>query len=127
MAQRHKFVRFGSARVKGLSDFLNQLATIPLLDTRPDLVKMRHQEEIRNNRAPTWLHVRVRRSRLLKLNDDAIARYYLAAFQFGITRAQPYAVGGPDMRTPYPSVAFVLEAIGLGWLTPEEFPYCYDK
>jgi hypothetical protein len=122
-AQRYRYVQFGSKRVKGLSEFLNDLAKIPMEDTRPPIVRERHVEEIRNNRAPTWMNTRLRRQRLLTLTEDSIQRYFLVAYQVGIVRADPYPVGGPDRSTPYPSVALVLEAIGLGWLTPIEYPF----
>lgn len=122
IAQRQQYVQFGSERVKGLSDFLNDLSKYPMEDTRPALVKERHQEEIKHDRAPTWTHIRTRRNRQLKLTDDAIERFFLVAYQMGIIRMKPFVRGGPDRRTPFPSVALVLEAIGLGWITPIELP-----
>jgi hypothetical protein len=122
MAQRHKYIPFGSERAKGLSQFFIDLSVMPFEDTRPPLVKDRHREEEKHGSAPTWLHIRTRRARLLTLTDDAIARYFLVAYQVGIIRTEPFIKGGPDRRTPYPSVALVLEAIGLGWITPTEFP-----
>lgn len=122
MAQRNRFVEYGSNRVRGMSKFLNYLSVMPMNDTCPDLVKERHIQEIKNNRAPSWSHTRLRRNRLLKLTDDAIERYILVAWEMDIIRAEPWAKGGPDRSTPYPTISIVLEAIGLGWITPEMFP-----
>lgn len=122
MGQRRRFIPFGTARVKGLSEFLSLLARSSFEDTRPPNVKLRHQEEMAHNRAPNWAHSRQRRARPLTLTDDAIARYWNIAFLVGITRAEGFAIGGPPTNIPYPSVAYVLEAIGLGWLTPDTLP-----
>lgn len=122
LAQIKKYVSFGSARVKGLSTFLNELATFELLDTRPDNVKKRHEEQEALGRAPTWLHHRQRRARSLSLTDDAIQRYFKVAFEVGIIQNEPFIVGGPSRLTPIPSVAYVLEGIGLEWLTPKDLP-----
>lgn len=122
MAQRARYVEFGASRVRGMSDFLNELCTTEFDDTRPELVRQRHEEEIAHGRAPTWMQNRNRRSRLLTLTDDAIARYFLVAYQVGIIRREPYAIGGPSRRTELPAVSLVLEAIGLGWITPADLP-----
>lgn len=122
MSQKCGYVKFGAQRAKGLSPFLIDLAQMPMDDTRPPLVKQRHDEEIKYNRAPTWMNSRLRRARMLSLNNDAIARYLLIAHKMGIIRTEPWIIGGPDRKTPYPTIAIVLEAIGLGWITPREFP-----
>lgn len=122
MAQHQRYLPFGTRRAKGLSEFLNDLSSFSLEDTRPPLVLRRHREEERRNRAPTWVHTRLRRSRPLKLTDAAIENYVGCAYVFGIIRNDPFAIGGPRRTTPYPTVAFVLEAIGLKWLTPVDLP-----
>ena len=122
MAQKRQYVKWGTNKAKGLSSFLNDLAQIELEDTRPASVRERHEQEMKYNRAPTWLQIRIRRARLLTLTEDALARYWKVAFEVGICKAGGYAVGGPTMRSPVPSVAYVIEAIALGWLTPVEWP-----
>lgn len=121
MAQKQGYIPWNTIRAKGMSNFLNDLASYPLEDTRPIHTKNRHEEEIRNNRAPTWTN-RSKRGRLIRLTDDSLQSYVEAALKFGIIREDPYPVGGPDRRTPYPTVGCVLEAIGLGWLTPQNLP-----
>lgn len=123
MAQQGRFVSYGASKARGMSRFIDTLSYIPMDDTRPDLVRRRHEEEIRNNRAPTWLHIKIRRARLLTITDDTIARLLLVAHQVGIIGDKPFAVGGPKRNIPYPIVALVIEAIGLGWITPEYIPH----
>lgn len=125
-AQHNGWLPWGTKRVKGISPFLCKLATYEMEDTRPDLVRQRHEEEIQHNHAPTWLHNKMRRSRMLMLTDDAVARYLLIAHIMGIIKNEPWATGGPDMRTPYPTVSLVLEAIGLRWITPVAWPSKHD-
>jgi hypothetical protein len=122
LAQQARYVPYGSNKVIGLSAFLNDLASCPFRDTRPPLVKQRHEQEIALNHAPTWTSVKFRRTRTLKLTDDAIARYYLMSHRVGITRKEPYVRGEPSRISPYPAIGFVLEGIGLQWLTPTELP-----
>lgn len=124
MAQRNNWVSYGTQRARGLSEFLNELSREKLIDNRPPNIVRRHEEEARYGRAPTWTYVRQRRARLLTLNEDTIVRYFKVAYEVGITRAEPWPIGGPDMKTPYPSVAFVLEGIGLEWIIPKmgEYP-----
>jgi hypothetical protein len=126
-AQKQGYVEFGAKRVRGMSDFLNDLALCEFEDTRPDLVKRRHNEERTFNRAPTWMNVRQRRARSLQLNPPAVDRYFLVALQMGIIEVEPFAVGGPARNTPYPSIAIVLEAIGLQWITPNMWPSKYNE
>jgi hypothetical protein len=126
MAQKQGYIPWGAERAKGLSEFLNDLAHYALEDTRPELVRMRHEEEISHNRAPSWHHTRLRRARLLKLDENAIEKYFESALIFGILREEPFAVGGPQRNTPYPAIAYVLEGIGLEWLTPVDLPRNYD-
>lgn len=125
LGQRHKYILYGTSRAKGMSEFLIDLADKELEDTRPPFVRQRHEEEIKWNRAPTWLHSRQRRARLLTLTDHAIECYFKVAFEVGIIRVDPpYTIGGPARDNPIPSVAFVLEAIGLKWIQPinEDYP-----
>jgi hypothetical protein len=122
LAQRHRYVRFGTERAKGLSEFLNDLSHFDMEDTRPQIVKERHEQEIRLNRSPTWLYVYNRRARLLSLTDEALQKYVEVALQVGIIKKDPYPIGGPDRRTPYPTVSLVIEGIGLGWITPVTIP-----
>lgn len=117
-AQKARYVKFGASRAKGMSEFLSDLALKPLEDTRPPFTKERHAQEVAYGHAPTWLQYHTRRARLLSLTEDAVARYFKVGYQVGIIKAEPYAIGGPDRRTPYPTVAYVLEGIGLKWLTP---------
>lgn len=122
MAQQGHYVKPGTERAKGMSDFFNDLAHYALKDTRPPFVVQRHQEERRNNRAPTWTFTRFRRARSLKLTDEAIESYLTSALVFGIIEINPFPIGGPRRDTPYPAISIVLEAIGLGYLTPESMP-----
>ena len=121
-AKEGGYVKWNSDRARGFSQFLNELAQIEMTDSRPPLVYQRHLEEVAHNRAPTWMNVRMRKCRLLYLTEDSIARYLLVAFDVGIIRGEPYAIGGPDRKTPYPTVSLVIEGLGLGWITPEKFP-----
>lgn len=123
IAQVKKYVARNSDRAKGLSTFLNDLAQMKMTDTRPSIVIERHNQEIKHNHAPTWLKYHNRRGRLLKLSDDAIARYILHAHKVGIIRDEPWPVGGPDRKLPYATISLVLEGIGLQWITPDEWPY----
>lgn len=122
LAQLRGYVPYGSQRVKGLSKFLNDLAKTKFIDTRPDLVVRRHQEEIEHDHAPTWTHTRTRRARNIQLTDDSLARYLLVASNNGIIRNPPYTTGNPQMTTAQPAVSLVLEGIGLEWLTPDTLP-----
>ena len=123
LAQRNRWLPYEVKRAHGLSAFLNALSHFPLVDTRPENIRRRHDEEIKMNHAPTWSYVSQRRSRLLTLNEETIALLFRVAFQVGIIRAEPWAVGGPRRNSPIPSIAFVIEAIGLGWISPKEGVY----
>jgi hypothetical protein len=122
LAQRQRYVPYGSSRVKGIGEFLEDIAHKEFVDTRPPLVRERHEQELRYNRAPVWLHNRRRRSRLIKLSDGAVARLFKIAFLVGIIREEPFIIGGPSRTNPLPSVAYVVESIGLGWITPDVYP-----
>ena len=122
MAQQRRFVKYGSERVKGLSEFLTELSKVEFIDNRPIYVKEMHEQEIKFGRAPTWFRTRDRRPRRLTLTEDAIERYVMIALRAGIIKDEPYAVGGPQRLTPYPTVSNVLEVIGLQWLLPDSLP-----
>lgn len=127
LAQVRGYVKWGAQRVKGLSEFLNMLSESKFTDTRPDLVRQRHEEEIRMGRAPTWLHTRTRRARNLQLSETAIENYLELAYKVKIIKDEPYTIGGPSRLTPQPSVSLVLEGIGLQWLTPKTLPSPYEN
>jgi hypothetical protein len=122
LAQQCGYVKWGSGRVKGLSQFINDLAHTTFYDTRPDLVKERHRDEMRMGRAPTWLHTRTRRMRSLQLDEYTIKKFVEVALQVGIIRPEPDVIGSVSRITPGPTVALVLEAIGLRWITPSTLP-----
>lgn len=122
MAQQRRYVKYGSERVKGLSEFLTALSAVEFIDNRPDYIKEMHTQEIKFGRAPTWFRTRDRRPRRLTLTEDAIERYVMIALRAGIIKDEPYIIGGPLRRTPYPVVANVLEVIGLQWLLPDNLP-----
>jgi hypothetical protein len=118
MAKKAGYVAWGANRLRGLSEYLSELAQLSFTDTRPPLVVERHNQEIQEHHAPTW-STRARRTHALMLTEDAIARYYLVAFQVGIMRINPsYLHGTPSRLTPTPAVSHVLEAIGKEWITP---------
>jgi hypothetical protein len=122
LAQQCGYVKYGSNKVKGLSTFINDLAHTTFYDTRPELVKARHRDEMRMGRAPTWLHTRTRRMRNLQLDESTIRKFVEVALQVGIIRPEPDTIGGVSRLTPGPTVALVLEAIGLQWITPTVLP-----
>lgn len=130
LAQTKHYVKWGTKRAKGLSNFLNDLALdnfslsnkSRFIDTRPPLVKQRHEEEIRLDRAPSWLHTRTRRAHNLILSEDTINKYMHVALQMGIAREEPYTIGNRSTLSPQPNVSLVLEGIGLTWITPDRLP-----
>lgn len=122
MGQRQGYIRLQAARAHGMTDFLDALSKSNFQDTRPNHVKIRHESEIRNFRAPTWTSYFQRRTRLLSISDEAMARFIQIALSFGIIEPKPFAVGGPSRLTMIPTTSLVLEGIGLGWITPVNLP-----
>lgn len=109
-------------RANGMSAFLEALPYTSFEDTRPQLVRQRHQEEIKHNRAPSWTGYYSRRQRQITLTEQAMEKYIMIAISLNIITPEPYAVGGPSRLTFIPTISLVLEAIGLKWLTPVSFP-----
>lgn len=122
LAVRQGYKKNTTERAVGMSEFLDDLAYRKFTDTRPPNVRSRHDEEIKHNRAPIWLSYVTRRQRMLYLPRPAIARYMHLAEEVGITREEPYIVGGPSVTRPISVVGYVLEGIGLKWITPESWP-----
>lgn len=122
MAQRQKYVKELTQRHKGMSEFVADLAYYEFKDTRPPNVIERHKQQIAFNRAPIWTEFAVRRVRRLFIPHPAELRYLKIARQVGIIRDEPWAIGGPSILKPIPIISYVLEGIGLGWITPTRLP-----
>lgn len=116
------YISPGLTRNRGMSLFLNDLSHSTFTDTRPSDITYRHNVEIKNGRAPLWSSYSRRKNRMLKLTDESIQNYITIAYTFGIIKDPPYIVGGPSLQNPYAIVGYVLEGIGLKWLTPDQLP-----
>lgn len=119
---RQGYKKLETERAYGMSEFLEDLAYYDFIDTRPQSIIERHNQEIAHDRAPTWTSYGNRRPRMLYLPAPAIQRYITQAYIFGIIREVPYVKGGPSVVQPISVVAYVLEGIGLEWITPIRFP-----
>lgn len=128
IAQRQSYIPIGAQRLKGMSTFLEDLSKQKFMDTRPQHILLRHNLEIRAGRAPVWRALQYpRRTRLLTLTEKAQERYIILALAIGIITEEPFVVGGPSRLTNTPTISHVLEAIGLGWITPEKLPIASKK
>lgn len=122
IAVRQGYLKPRLAKSRGLSEFLEDLAYASFIDTRPLNIVDRHNMEINIHRAPRWTSYIVRKARMITITEDAIKNYILIAYKFGIIKDPPYAVGGPSITKPVSVVGYVLEGIGLKWLTAEKLP-----
>lgn len=127
VAVQNGFMRPGAIRKAGISRFLNKLAYFNLNDTRPEEIRESDEEYIAARRVPVWRPNIPRRIRILDLSEAAIEQYVTHAIKFRIVMQRPY-IGGPSWRSFNAIVAATLEAIGSGWLTPEnnEWPADID-
>ncbi len=116
------YIKTGAIRQKGMSEFLDDLAYMSFTDTRPLIIKERHQQELEVGRAPRWSSYNVRRTRSIRLPDPAIERYMKLALQVGIIKKDPWLVAGPSRTRPTSVLGFVFEGLGLGWITPVKLP-----
>lgn len=123
-AMRQGYVKSGLSKARGMSQFIIDMSLCTYYDTRPSNVVDRHNQEIAMNRAPKWTSYIIRKARMLTLSQEVIDNYIVIAYQFGIMHDPPYAVGGPSILQPVSIVGYVLEGIGLKWLTPEKLPVC---
>ena len=121
-ATQQRYIKYGAIKKKGLSEFLTDLCYMKFTDTRPAEIIRRHDIMIANGRAPIWTSYPVRRTRALALPKPTIERYMRVALQVGIIKEEPYIVGGPSKLRPTSVVGYVLEGLGLGWITPNRFP-----
>jgi hypothetical protein len=123
MAEQQGFVAQGAIHKRGLSNFINKLSEQEFDDTRPKNVISRHIQEIQTGRAPTWKSYQQRKTRTLQITDKARANFYKIAIQVGIIKAnEPWIVGGPDRYNLVSITSYVLEGIGLRWVTPKRLP-----
>lgn len=103
---------------RGLSAYIDALATCNFEDTRPDDVRELHEAMLASNYFPFWSAEEYRPQTRLHLYNTTIAKLYA----FGITNdiINPRRV---VMNPPAVSViGYVLEAIGINWLTPVDPP-----
>ena len=122
LATRQGYKKLNTERAVGISEFLSDLAYYDFSDTRPYQIVERHKQEIENNRAPTWTSYSVRRTRMLYITLPSIQRYVQLALKVGIIRREPYLYGNVSITKPVSIVGYVIEAIGLKWLTPNSYP-----
>lgn len=121
LAIEHNFVRGGSLRRAGMSRFIERLAFRTFVDTRPDEYRAADEARMSRFRCPIWVDGSIRRMRTLDLSDEALSQYCAKALELNITLGRYYR-GGPWWKSPTSITATMLEAIGLGWLTPTRIP-----
>lgn len=116
------YVAKDARRASGMSRFIEDISKVSVRDTRPEHIKRRHTEEIRTGHAPKWMTYHERRTRLLQMTPETLERYYVMAHVIGILRDDPWPIGGPNRQNPVAVTSYVLESLGLGWITPERWP-----
>jgi hypothetical protein len=122
IAEQQGYIRRGGQRYRGISNFFNDLSKCDFSDTRPSQVIKRHAYEIKVGRAPLWMSHYIRRTRSLTLSKEAKQNYIHLAGKVGIIKDEPFIYGGP-VRTSFCSIiGYVLESIGLKWITPAKLP-----
>lgn len=123
LAKQQNYVQRSLIRPRGLSEFLEALSNYRMQDTRPDSEVERHLFEISTHHAPIWASYYLRRARALTLYRQSTANYIHIALQMGIIREEaPWTIGGPNRLNPTSVIGYVLESIGLGWITPVTLP-----
>ena len=122
IAETFQFISKGTEKKRGISEFFNALAEKDFIDTRPDELREYDEAMLRNYRQPMWgLGLYTRRPRYLKLTDKALELYVKHAILHRIFVGREYT-GGPYFKSQIAITAAILEAIGLHFLTPVEFP-----
>lgn len=117
-----RYIKQGSLKKRGMSEFLNDLCYMTFKDTRPLHIKQNHEILKSMHRAPIWTLYPVRRTRALYLEEPTILRYMQLALQVGIIEEEPWTIGGPSRTKPVSVLGYVFEGIGLGWITPTQWP-----
>lgn len=115
------FVKSGAVHKIGISRFTERLSYRRMIDTRPRSIKGADRELLRIGRVPVWKRHYQRWARTLNLSEEAIERYCRIAIEHRIVIGRGYK-GGPNWKSATSIVGAVLEAIGLGWLTPTSLP-----
>lgn len=105
---------------RGFGDYIVALASCKFIDTRPYDVKQMDMPLLESGELPEWSLSLQRKPVLVKVTDDAVAKLRETALHFGITNK--LRADSADLK--YSPVSAMLEAVGIGWLSPVDMPVC---
>lgn len=118
LAEGCKFIKGGTARKAGISNFFTALSYRVYKDARPEDFTQYDDYMIENWRTPIWAKgLETRRQRALVLPETALTRFTAIAIQHRIFVGRDYR-GGPYHKSQVAITAAVLECIGLELLVP---------
>lgn len=116
------FVNENSKSKVGISKFINILSRGTFTDTRPGGLSEDDEYLISMRRTPTWsTGLYTRTARTLDISENTKIRLGILALDFRIFMGRYYR-GGPYYKSPVSIGGAVLEAIGLKYLTPRDWP-----
>lgn len=120
------FIKETSARRAGISRFLELLSYRAFMDNRPQSLREYDESMRANRRTPLWATgLRDRRQRSMIIDSDTKLRYGKIALDVGIY-VDRWHKGGPAGNSPNSIVSSVLEAIGIKYLMPDQWPELLD-
>lgn len=99
---------------RGLSSYIDAIATCEFEDTRPSDVRELHQAMLSSNYFPYWSAEEYRPQTRLKLRDFTLVKLYAFGITNDIINPRRVVVNPPVVSV----IGYVLEAIGISWLTP---------
>ncbi len=121
MAVEQNYVAEGVLHRVGISQFVERLSYRKYIDTRPDDIKLLDERLLASKRIPMWNTEEYRTSRTFRLSEGALTRFAITALSHRMTLGPAYKCG-PYWKSLPSIAAWVLEAIGVEWLTPTEWP-----